>query len=157
MAHQQPGSTGRVRDSRPDVDSRRQDRRATLEEAEHRWGPLSSTYRSTSRLGDSVSGQRFYRVPLGMLFRSVIEPPSSLEHIDTIQPHLRVSAVWPSIHPNTGEVYRWVRPDGSLLPGGMVPRVGNLPELPTGSVEGMARTRCVTRCSTARHPTATGR
>ena len=78
---------------------------ATLEEAEHRWGPLSSTYRSTSRLGDSVSGQRFYRVPLGMLFRSVIEfAELGLGHIDTIQPHLRVSAVWPSIHPNTGEV-----------------------------------------------------
>lgn len=113
---------------------------ATLEEAEHRWGPLSSTYRSTSRLGDSVSGQRFYRVPLGMLFRSVIEfAELGLGHIDTIQPHLRVSAVWPSIHPNTGEVYRWYAPDGSLLPEGMVPRVGNLPELPTGSVEGMAK------------------
>ena len=112
----------------------------TLAEGEHRWGQLPPTYRSTARHGDFVSGQRFYRVPLGALFRSEIKfAELGLGHIDTIQPHLRVSAVWPSIHPGTGEVYRWYAPDGSLLPEGGVPQLDNLPELPTEWVEGLAK------------------
>lgn len=112
----------------------------TLEEAERLWGPLPPTYRSTARLDDPVSGQRFYRVPLGVLFWPEIKfADLGLGHVETIQPHLRVSVVWPSIHPKTGEVYRWHAPDGSLLPEGVVPRVEDLPELPPEWVDGLAK------------------
>jgi hypothetical protein len=111
-----------------------------LAEAERRWGPLPPTYRSTSRLNDPVSGQRFYRVPLGDLFRPEIKfSELGLGHVETIQPHLRVSVVWPSIHPKTRQVYRWFSPDGSLLPEGAVPRVEDLPELPAEWVDGLAK------------------
>lgn len=112
----------------------------TIEEAERPGGPLPPTYRSTSRLDDPVSGQRFYRVPLGVLFRPEIKfADLGLGHVETIQPHLRVSVVWPSIHPKTGQVYRWFGPDGSLLPEGVVPRVDDLPDLPPEWVEGLQK------------------
>jgi hypothetical protein len=44
----------------------------TLKEAESRWGPLPSTYRSSARGQDDVSGTRVYRVPPGVLFRGRI-------------------------------------------------------------------------------------
>ena len=113
---------------------------ATLAEAERRWGPLPPTYRSTSRYDDPVSGQRFYRVPVGMLFRPVINfADLGLGHVETIQPHLRLSAVWPSIHPEIGQVYRWFDLDGSLMAEGLVPRVEDLPDLPPEWVEGLAK------------------
>jgi len=112
----------------------------TLAEAERRWGPLPPTYRSTSRLDDPVSGQRFYRVPLGLLFRPEIKfADLGLGHVETIQPHLRVSVVWPSIHPKTGEVYRWFAPDDSLLHEGFVPRPDDSAELSPEWVDGLAK------------------
>ena len=113
---------------------------ATLAEAENRWGPLPPNYRSTARPDDPVSGQRAYRVPMGILFRSGIKfSDLGIGHIDTIQPHLRLMAAWPSIHPKTGQVYRWYTPDGTPMPEGVVPRVEDLPELPTEWVEGLAK------------------
>ena len=79
-------------------------------------GSLPPTYRSTARHDDPISGQRLYRVPVGMLFGSGIKfPELKIGHIDTIQPHLRLMAAWPSIHPKTGQVYRWYTPDGLLM------------------------------------------
>ena len=113
---------------------------ATLAEAEKRWGLLPPTYRSTARHDDPVSGQRVYRVPMGILFQSKITFPAlGIADIDTIQPHLRLMAAWPSIHPKTGLVYRWYAPDGALMPEGVVPRVEDLPELPTEWVDGLAK------------------
>lgn len=113
---------------------------ATLAEAEKRWGPLPPTYRSTARLDDPVSGQRVYRVPMGILFRSGITfDDLGIGHIDTIQPHLRLMAAWPSIHPKTGQAYRWYAPDGTMLPEGVVPRVEDLPDLPPEWVDGLAK------------------
>lgn len=112
----------------------------TLAEAQRRWGVLPPTYRSTARHDDPVSGQRVYRVPLGVLFRSEIKfADLGIGHIETIQPHLRLMAAWPSIHTKTGTVYRWYAPDGSLLPEGAVPRPDELPELPPGWVEGLSK------------------
>lgn len=37
---------------------------------------------------------------------------------------------WPSIHPRTGQQYRWLGPDRTLMPEGKVPRVEDIPELP---------------------------
>ena len=46
---------------------------------------------------------------------------------------------WPSIHPKTGQQYRWFGPDGALLPEGQVPRVEDLAELPEAWVTGLSR------------------
>ena len=112
----------------------------TLAEAESRWGPLPPTYRSTSRIEDDVSGIRVFRVPVGVFFRSVIRfKELGLGDIEIIQPHHRYVTAWPSIHPKTGEQYRWISPDGTLLPERHVPRVGDLAELPESWVTGLAK------------------
>jgi hypothetical protein len=113
---------------------------ATLAEAERQWGSLPPTYRSTARPEDQVSGQRVYRVPMGILFRSEVKfADLGIAHVDTIQPHLRLMAAWPSIHPKTGQVYRWYAPDKSLLPEGTVPRPDDCEFLPTEWVEGLSK------------------
>ena len=112
----------------------------TLKEAESRWGPLPPTYRSSSRIDDDVSGIRVFKVPVGVLFRGKIGFRSwELGDIETIQPHHRVVIAWPSIHPKTGQQYRWFGPDGTLLPEGQVPRVEDLAELPEAWVTGLSR------------------
>ena len=112
----------------------------TLKEAESRWGPLPLTYRSSSRIHDEVSGIRVFRVPVGVLFRGVIGfKELGIGDIEIIQPHLRVVIAWPSIHPKTGQQYRWFGPDGTLLPEGEVPRVEDLPELPEAWVTALAK------------------
>jgi hypothetical protein len=112
----------------------------TLKEAESRWGALPPTYRSTSRIADAVSGIRVFRGPVGAFFRSVIVfKDLGLGDIEIIQPHHRYVTAWPSIHPKTGQRYRWFDPDGGLLPEGQVPRVENLAELPDAWVIGLAK------------------
>ena len=112
----------------------------TLAEAETRWGLMPPTWRSTARIDDDVSGIRVFRVPVGVLFRSVIRfKELGLGHIEIIQPHHRVVIAWPSIHPDTRQLYRWFSPDGRLLPEGEVPRVEDLAELPESWVTGLAR------------------
>ena len=103
-------------------------------------GELSSTYRSTARLDDPVSGIRVFRVPVGALFRGVIKfTELGIGDIEIIQPHHRHVTAWPSIHPTTGQRYRWFAPDGTLLPEGVVPRVEDLPALPPEWVEALSR------------------
>ena len=112
----------------------------TLKEAESRWGPLPPTYRSSSRIDDDVSGIRVFKVPVGVLFRGMIAfPELGIGDIEIIQPHHRVVIAWPSIHPKTGQQYRWFGPDGTLLPEGQVPRVEDLAELPEAWVTGLSR------------------
>jgi AAA domain len=112
----------------------------TLEEAESRWGPLPPTHRSSSRIDDEVSGIRVFRGPVGMHFRGVIGfKELGIGDIEIIQPHHRVVIAWPSIHPKTGQQYRWFGPDGTLLPECEVPRIGDLPELPERWVAKLAR------------------
>jgi Bifunctional DNA primase/polymerase, N-terminal len=103
----------------------------TLKEAETRWGPLPATYRSSSRIDDEVSGIRVFRVPLGMFFRSAIEvKDKGYGDIETIQPHLRYVTAWPSIHPTTGQQYRWFGPDGTFLPEARSPASTTFPSCP---------------------------
>ena len=112
----------------------------TLKEAESRWGPLPPTWRSSSRAADVVSGIRVFRVPLGQAFQTVIEfKDRGLGDIEIVQPHHRYITTWPSFHPS-GLQYRWYRPDGAQLPDGQVPRVDDLPELPSPWAEGLSRT-----------------
>jgi hypothetical protein len=112
----------------------------TLREAESRWGRLPFTYRSSARIDDDVSGVRLFRVPVGVLFCSVIEfRELSLSDIEIIQPHHRFVTAWPSIHPKNGQRYRWIGPDGLVLPEGQVPRVEELPKLPQEWVDALSK------------------
>jgi putative DNA primase/helicase len=66
---------------------------------------LPLTWHSTSR----TDGSRimFFRVPAGLSWRSDLGRTSGVEIIR--QTH-RYAVVWPSIHPETGGVYRWYAP-----------------------------------------------
>lgn len=66
---------------------------------------LPLTWHSTSR----TDGSRilFYRVPVGLTWRSDLGRTSGVEIIR--QQH-RYAVVWPSIHPETGGTYRWYAP-----------------------------------------------
>ncbi len=79
-------------------------------------------------------------MPLALFFRGTIGfPELGIGDIEIIQPHHRVVIAWPSIHPKTGQQYRWFGPDGTLLPEGEVPRVEDLPELPEEWVAQLAK------------------
>ena len=88
----------------------------TLASAEHLWGPLPPTWRSTSREPGNPSGIRFYRVPKGMEFRTILALPNTdgevTGDIEICQQSHRYAVVWPSVHPDTATVYRWYTPDG---------------------------------------------
>jgi len=101
---------------------------ATLTEAEHRWGRLPATYRSTSR-DDNISGIRLYRVPAGtQLAGKIAFPDLGCGDIEIVQHHHRYAMAWPSVHPS-GRPYRWIAEiDGSVVD--YVPAPGDLPELP---------------------------
>lgn len=112
----------------------------TLAEAERRWGPLPSTYRSSARSDDEVSGVRIFRVPEDVLFRSVIEfRDAGLGDIEIVQAHHRYITAWPSIHPKTGQQYCWYGPSGTPVPVDQVPRVDDIPVLPEAWVIGLAK------------------
>lgn len=112
----------------------------TLAEAEARWGPLPPTYCSTSRSEDSVSGIRVFRVPPGTYLRTGINfPDKKIGDIDLIQHHHRYLVACPSVHPDTGSIYRWYGPDGAELRAGEVPRVEALPDLPEPWVEALSK------------------
>jgi len=102
---------------------------ATLKALEATYGPLPPTWHSTSR-GKGVSSIRFYSIPDGVKFPGVLG-----SSIEMIQKHHRYSLVAPSVHPETGERYRWWTPDDvqSTKP----PQVAQLPPLPDRWVQGL--------------------
>lgn len=101
---------------------------STLAEAEKLWGPLPPTVRSTSR-DDIHSGIRLYRVPPGVTFKSGITfRDKQLGGIDIIQYSHRYVVVSPSIHPDTGQPYRWLDDSGWVTD--EIPCPTTLPELP---------------------------
>lgn len=105
----------------------------TLDTLVTAFGPLPPTFMSTSR-DDGVSGIRYYRVPPGTTLRD------SLPGIELIQRHHRYAVVWPSVHPDTGQAYRWV----DLATGEddcPVPAVDDLPALPQAWVDGLSAAR----------------
>ncbi len=112
----------------------------TLHTAEALWGPLPATYRSSSRV-DSISSIRFYRIPPGTLLESVISfdlPTGRIADIEIVQLNHRYAIVWPSIHKDTGRLYRWITPDGFYTTD--IPRSHDLAELPAKWVERLSRT-----------------
>jgi hypothetical protein len=76
-------------------------------EAISRHGDLPPTYSSTSRGKGQPSRILFFTVDEGVELS-----PAPFEDVEIIQLHHRYAAVWPSIHPETGEQYKWYGPDG---------------------------------------------
>ena len=72
-----------------------------------RYGDLPATHSSTARGEKQPSRIYFYTVDLGVEFSG--EP---YDDVEIIQLHHRYACVWPSIHPETGEQYKWYGPDG---------------------------------------------
>lgn len=101
----------------------------TLLEAEAKWGPLPSTWRSTSR-DDGTSGIRLYRIPQDLSWPGEVGPD-----IEIIRWCHRYTVAWPSVHPE-GRTYRWIDPDGVNRIGD-VPEVDQLPDLPESWVVGL--------------------
>jgi hypothetical protein len=97
------------------------------------FGALPATYMSTSR-DDGISGIRYYRVPSGAALIS------ALPGIEFIQAHHRYAVVWPSIHPDTGQTYRWVNETTGEIDC-PVPAVDDLPALPPLWLTGLAADR----------------
>lgn len=98
----------------------------TLAELEAELGPLPPTFKVTSR-GPGVSGIMVFRVPPGF------EYVTKLPGIDVIQAKHRYMAVWPSVHPDTGEIYYWYSLDGRKLK--RPPAIEDVPELPKAWLE----------------------
>lgn len=105
---------------------------AALVQAIQQLGELPITWVSTS-WGSATADRRqmFYRVPVGYScslgegkFRKRFG-----EHVDIIHRGHRYSIVAPSRHPDTGNEYRWYRPDGEPA-GTVLPVRTDLPELP---------------------------
>lgn len=100
---------------------------ATLAKLEEKLGPLPPTFVSTARLG-GLSGIRHYRIPEGVPLLGEAGPG-----IEIIQRKHRYAVVAPSVHPDTGEPYRWVSPCGEVM--AHCPQVDQLAELPDAWVE----------------------
>lgn len=107
---------------------------ATLEAAEGKYGPLPKTWITTSR-DDGISGIRLYAVPEGLWWPGELKGGS----VEIIQYKHRYAMVWPSVHPETGQVYEWTEPDGTTC--GPVPHVDELPNLPDAWIEGLTQGR----------------
>ena len=97
------------------------------------WGPLPPTWKTTSR--DDGSGILLYRVPSGV--DPTTWPTGAGPSIEIIRHAHRYAVVWPSIHPETGQPYRWHRPDGTLADEGEIPGLGDLAELPAAWLVGL--------------------
>lgn len=98
-------------------------------------GALPPTWRSTSRISDSVSGIRFFRVPAGLRWAGVLDGGD----VEVVNWHHRYAMVSPSIHPDSTDedvrVYRWYCPHGVLATDCLIdcprmPTVDDLPLLP---------------------------
>jgi P4 family phage/plasmid primase-like protien len=104
----------------------------TLAEFEKLWGPLPDTWRSSAR--ELPSGIRFFRVPVGQKFATVLG-----DAIEIIQRHHRYAVVSPSAHTETGGQYGWSHPDYTLeIDEFPVPTVAELPMLPERWIAGLS-------------------
>ena len=87
-----------------------------------RYGDFSATYTSTSRGPQQPSRIYIFSVDDGAEFH-----PQPYDDVEIIQLRHRYAVVWPSVHPETGEQYKWYDPDGvECAP----PRPSDISELP---------------------------
>ena len=115
-----------------------------MAEAENRWGPLpADAWRSTSRIDcPNGSGIYLFKVPEGWRGRGEISfSELAIGDVEIIQHHHRTICAWPSVHPITGNIYRWFNRNGELVPEGVVPAVDDHPELPLEWLKGLANTK----------------
>ena len=96
----------------------------TLARWESRLGGLPETFSSTSRGPGQSSRIYFFQLNAPGELLSVLEPAGDVE---IIQHHHRYAVVWPSIHPETSQQYRWYGPDGLES---SPPKPSDLPFLP---------------------------
>jgi len=101
----------------------------TIAAHEQKWGPLPAGPHATSRLDDPVSGKRFFRVPEGATFVTVLDGGG----VEIIQPHHRYAVVADSLH---HEGHRTVWRDGQHSIIG-IPPAADMPWLPDAWVAGM--------------------
>lgn len=104
----------------------------SLSIAEQEWGELPPTWRVTSR-SDGISGIRFFRVPEGLAWPSVVGPG-----IETVHRGHRYAVTWPSIHPEGGR-YEWLYHNDQGTAIAEPPTVNQLPWLPATWVEGLTK------------------
>lgn len=102
-----------------------------LRTLEERLGSLPPTVISTSR--ENGSGIRLYLVPNGTKLAGSLGAS-----IEAIQRHHRYIVASPSIHPDTGQRYRWIE-EGSGEVLDRVPRIDELPALPSVWLEEFSR------------------
>lgn len=98
----------------------------TIARAKAQLGPLPDTIRSSARDPEGPSGIYFYAVPFGTSMdgaerrlRERFGPDVEIIHAGH-----RYTVVWPSVHPDTGRVYRWY---GGTDP---IPAMSEAQELP---------------------------
>lgn len=112
---------------------------AAMRKAMDEIGVLPATWSSTSwpEGAKADRAQYFYRVPQDFncalaegRFRKRFG-----EHVDIIHRGHRYSIVAPSVHPDTGNVYRWYRPDGEPAGNVLPDRMKDLAELPEAWLE----------------------
>ena len=123
-----------------DKDKRGGDQLAKLED---QLGKLPDTWTSSAR-SDGISGIRYFRVPCGLAFRGQVD-----KDIECIYKGYRFAIVWPSTNPDHGgETYWWYPPgyppagrDTSPWDGSTVPKVSELPELPSKWVDYLTQGR----------------
>ena len=100
----------------------------TIAKLEAQLGPLPPTWVSTSREDGTGSGIRLFRVPPGLRFVSDLGNES---HVEILRREHRYAVVWPSIHPDTENIYRWYYQTVSGWVTGMWPPApDDLAELP---------------------------
>lgn len=106
-----------------------------LRELESKYGPLPNTFTSSAR-ADGVSGIRWFLCPAGYEYMGKPVMPSTQKGSDSIEIVQRVhryGLVYPSVHPETGNLYRWydrgVPPDGVNFTKS-VPTVNQITPLP---------------------------
>lgn len=103
---------------------------ATLARYEAKWGNLPATVYSTSR-GAGASGIRLYRLRTPGKVAPQLKPG-----IEIAQWHHRYVTCWPSIHPESQEMYRWYQASGELLDGVPNPDI-DIPFLPEAWEQGL--------------------
>ncbi|RTL65866.1 MAG: bifunctional DNA primase/polymerase [Pseudonocardiaceae bacterium] len=102
----------------------------------HRLPPLPATHSTTARGDDSPSRQYLYRVPAGVVVTAETRLRSKpCAAVELCYRNHRYTVAYPSVHPDTGDVYRWYLPADAGAPPSWgarceVPHVQALAELP---------------------------